>query len=126
MMNNAFPIVELRVVITIIVILLALLTPAIDKAIYEVKKVVCSPTNIVQATQFYAQDPSGSCHRGASPAAAGPAPTTSARSSRDNYANVNPVIRHPLDIGMPPEFGYVSASGNLVAAARMSASTRSS
>jgi competence protein ComGC len=39
---TAFTLVELLVVITLIVVLLALLTPALDRAVYQAELVVCS------------------------------------------------------------------------------------
>src|SRR5688572_31835379 len=42
--RNAFTLVELLVVVTIIVILLALLTPAIDKAMEHATRAVCAAT----------------------------------------------------------------------------------
>src|SRR5687767_44112 len=39
---NAFTLVELLVVMTIIAVLLALLTPALDVAVYEAELVVCA------------------------------------------------------------------------------------
>src|ERR1043165_1931025 len=40
-MPRAFTLIELLVVITIIVVLLALLTPALDKAMYQAELAVC-------------------------------------------------------------------------------------
>ena len=42
--STAFTLIELLVVVTIIVVLLALLTPALDKAIYQAELTSCGPT----------------------------------------------------------------------------------
>ena len=54
----AFSLVELLVVITIIVILLALLTPALDQAIYQAELTSCAARtrSIAQGVTFYAGD----------------------------------------------------------------------
>jgi prepilin-type N-terminal cleavage/methylation domain-containing protein len=40
--STAFTLIELLVVVTIIVVLLSLLTPALDRAIYETELAVCA------------------------------------------------------------------------------------
>ncbi len=57
-MIRAFTVVELMVVITIIAILLALLTPALDKAIYRAELLRCQTNQkgIVSGVQIYATD----------------------------------------------------------------------
>jgi prepilin-type N-terminal cleavage/methylation domain-containing protein len=54
-MRHAFTLIELLVVVTIIVVLLAILTPAIDKAIYQAELVSCGTSirgTITGATQY--------------------------------------------------------------------------
>jgi prepilin-type N-terminal cleavage/methylation domain-containing protein len=56
--QTGFTLVELLIVVTIIVVLLALLTPAMDKAIYEAELAVCSAQQrtIAQGALNYALD----------------------------------------------------------------------
>src|SRR5688572_23229966 len=55
-MTKAFTLIELLVVITIIVVLLALLTPALDRAIYQAELAVCGANlhGIASGAQVYA------------------------------------------------------------------------
>ena len=55
---QAFSLVELLVVITILVVLLALLAPAMDKAIYQAELAVCGAQQkaIASSSQGYAFD----------------------------------------------------------------------
>jgi prepilin-type N-terminal cleavage/methylation domain-containing protein len=57
-MRKAFTLIELLVVITIIVVLLSLLTPALDTAVYQTERIVClSNTRVQHAAQYqYAYD----------------------------------------------------------------------
>jgi len=57
-MRRAFTLIELLVVVTVIVVLLALLSPALDKAIYAAEKLACltNQRNIVQSCHLYAGD----------------------------------------------------------------------
>src|SRR5688572_20534128 len=57
-MTRAFTLIELLVVITIIVVLLALLTPALDKAIYAAELAVCGAQmrGVAQSTIAYAME----------------------------------------------------------------------
>jgi prepilin-type N-terminal cleavage/methylation domain-containing protein len=104
---KGFTLVELLVVITIIVILLALLTPAIDKAVYAAEKVMCltQQRTIVQSCLFYAQE-----HKRVMPPwklpGRGWSSAYDARTLVDDTGNLNPVIRYPLGLGLLLENGY--------------------
>jgi prepilin-type N-terminal cleavage/methylation domain-containing protein len=54
--QNGFTLIELLVVVTIIVVLLALLTPALDKAIYQAELAVCSAQqkSVTEGVSLYA------------------------------------------------------------------------
>jgi len=86
----AFTLVELLVVITIIVILLALLTPALDKAVYQTELVQCAANQkvVAQAAINYAFD-----NKRWYPARPG-----LPRGNTDNW--INPIqLQHPLQSG---------------------------
>jgi len=98
---HGFTLVELLVVITIIVILLALLAPALDRAVYnaETAKCLASQRTIVQAAQSYAVD-----HKRVLPPWKIGTRTSSAFDLRGPW-NARP--RAPMGIGLLPEHGYL-------------------
>lgn len=104
---RAFTLIELLVVITIIVVLLALLVPSMDKAIYAAEKLQCLTNQraIVQAAVFYGND-----NRRVLPVYAMPGRGwTSAYDIRtlvDDNGNAQPVQRFPLGLGLLPANGY--------------------
>src|SRR5688572_26273002 len=103
-MARAFTLIELLVVITIIVVLLALLTPALDKAIYQAELAVCGANlkGIASGATIYAmqnkrcwpaaRDPAGSNQ----PARIGPGASDARKVWKDALGNLNKFMNDPL------------------------------
>jgi len=100
-LTRAFTLVELLVVIAIIVVLMALLAPALDRAVYaaETARCLASQRTIVQAAQPYAMD-----HKRVLPPWKIGTRTSSVFDLRGPWA-ARP--RAPLGIGLLPEHGYL-------------------
>jgi prepilin-type N-terminal cleavage/methylation domain-containing protein len=130
-MRRAFTIVELLVVVTIIVVLLSLLVPAMSKAIYQAQLVKCA-TNyrfLVNASQNYALDyqkkypyrdlpnpPNGAswplaiqAHKLTHPLTGSGAPYYDLRPLLRPYAKINDVFNDPMCI--PLDYDNPNANG---------------
>ena len=105
-MRNGFTLVELLVVVTIIVILLALLAPALDKAIYQAELAVCGSrqnllalSSIQYATghkRMYPPMPSVQDSFKPSRLTVGNSPTTDRRVHLRTFLSINKSLNDPL------------------------------
>src|SRR5687768_9530733 len=99
MARSAFTLIELLVVVTMVALLLALLTPALDKAIHatEMTKCLVNQRVIAQGCQQYAFD-----HRGLLPPWEINGKTSSAYDLRGTWSDPNVLSKFPLGLGLLP------------------------